>query len=259
MARLHIDKSLAKGTAKQRAILLANHIAELNLGGKGLLTAAEYESLSGSFKTDAEVSAYHRYRKVYDEVRNFLPSLAQWRFAYAYTLEKLEKLTLLRRNNYDFEDVVNNLFDLMPDKKTKAEAIKRVKGFTNLGLFRGVTVDKEGYIQTTPDDGLLDGFIRETRETAIADQVRLKTGITLVKDYLSETGLNIMVFTAFVKEIENWAKSKKGFANLSFGERLMKGSNQAVREIIQKDVAEKPYAEVEIDQRLYDKWREDFF
>ena len=253
----NIEKSLAKGTAKQRVILLANHIAEVNLEGKGLLSSAEVNSLTDSFKTDQEITVYNRYRGIYDEVRNYLGTLAQLRFTYACAIEKLEKLISLRRSNYDVEDLVNNLLDLMPDKKTKAKALKRIKAFDNIALMRSIRVDKDGYVDLTEEPRLLDNAIDETRKEALLEQVRLKTGIILLKDYLSETRLKVKVFTAYVKEIENWAKSKKGLTNLLVDKAVK--NNLALKEFAKKDASEKPYVEVEVDRKLYDKWRKDFF
>jgi hypothetical protein len=254
-----VEKTLLKGTPKQRAILLANHIAEVNMDGKGFLTEAEFTALSNSFKTDQEIAAYNRYRKVYDLLRNFLPNLSQARMTYQITLERLEKFILVRRSNYDFEDAINSMIELMPDKKTKDAAKKRIKHFSNMALLRSIETDKEVFIKATAKGGLLDDSIKEAKKTAKVEQIELKTGITLVKDYLSETGINVKVFAAFVKQIENWAKSKKGLSQIGMIGRT--GSlNQAVKPFIDAETLEEtPYDKVEIDRELYAKWKEDHF
>lgn len=258
MSKLAVEKVLAKGSTKQRAILLANHIAEVNLAGKGILTDAEFESLSGSFKSDQEKAAYNRYRKAYDLLRNYLPNLSQTRFAYACSIERLEKLLLLRLSNSDVEDLANSLIDLIPDKKSKAKALKRAKDFSNTALVRSIGADDEGYVRVTSFGDSLDVWIKALRKEAMAEQVELKTGITLAKDYLAETGLNVRAFAAYVKEIENWAKSKKGLSHFRLNEAARKTS-PALNPFIERERLETPYAEVEVDQELYEKWRGDHF
>lgn len=258
MSRLAIDKALLKGNAKQRATLLANHIAEAGLEGSELLTRVEVDALTNSFKTDREVNTYRRYKRAYDQVRYFIPTILHRQADYWANIERLEKLISFQRNNYDFEDMINSLIDLMPDKKTKAVANERIKDFTNPAVMRLISFDKEGYAQISSKKNLLSSFIDESRKEAEKSQVDLKTAITLVKDVIAETGINIRVFTAMIKETENWAKSKKGLTNLKFKNRGDCMSKDR-KEILNKEEIEKPYAEVEIDQEQYKKWKGDFF
>lgn len=257
MGKLTIDKTLSKGTPKQRAILLANHIAELNMGGKGLLSEAEFKSLSDSFRTDQEIKAYNRYRRVYDLTRNFMSNVTQARFAYAVAVEHLEKLLLIQRSNYDFEDAVNGLMDMLPSKKDKEKAVTFIKRFSKPHLLRLIEVDNEGYIKAAHDKQgtMIAEMIDTARDEAVDAQVELKTAITLIKDYMAETGLSVKVFAGMVKEIENWAKSKKGMARFDIAPR---GELPLLsRRLYDFETLEIPYESVEIDKDLYKKWKED--
>ena len=261
MSKISVDKTLMKGSVKQRALLITNHYVDLSSGGKGYLTESERRTLDDSFKSSEEIKIYNQYKKMAQTVQLFISNISQFRFSYAELFERLEKYILLRRSNSDMEDLVNNLLDLMPDKKTRAKGVKIAKEFSNISLWRSITTDKENYVQITYDEKLLDDVIDKIRINLKYEQKRLKAALTVVKDYLDETGFKVKAFSDFIKEVETWAKSKKGkeltFLLVDKGLNELKG--KGVRSLLEKSLLELPYEDVELDEEIYSKLKREYF
>ena len=254
MSKISIDKTLIKGSPKQRAILVLNHVTDINSGGKGLLSEADYNSVYNSFKTDHEVKIYNKFRAFHTTATNFLSAIAQYRFMHMVALERLDKFIIMYKNNLDTEDLVNLLIDLVSDKEKKTKAQKIAKDFSDGTTLRKIKATKGGLVET--DNSLLLEKIQESREEVDHTQKLLKTSIKAIKDYLDETGLNVKIFSAYIKETENWAQgiSGKGITRATedtikteWPERLVK--------LFKKYRTELPYEKVEIDKDSYDHIR----
>lgn len=248
---------MEKGSVKQRALLLANHLAEVNIGGKGFLTDEEFDALSSTFKTPQDITVYNRYRKMFDRVQIYLTYISQFRTGYMEVLGRLDKLILLRKSNSDFEELSNRLIDLMPSPSLKEKAISIVQHYSNVSLLRSFSLDEEGYIQVE-DTKQFDESIAELQLLVRQEQVRLKTGLAVIKDYLNETQFNVRVFWGYIKEVENWAKSKKGLSFLLSDRASRKFTEPTLRPFFEKHSLEKDYDSVEIDKKKYDKFRQEY-
>ena len=239
MSRIAVDKTLIKGSPKQRVMLLLNHFTDINSGGKGLMSKLDYNSLSSSFKTDSEVKVYNRFKNYHSTATNYLSSMAQYRFMLMVAIERLDKFIIIYKNNLDTDDLVNCLIELMPDKEKKRKAQNIAINFSD--VFKRIEVSEDFLIQT--DNSTLLNSIKEAQEEVDSIQRLLKTSIKAIKDYFTETGLNIKIFNAYVKEIERWVKgdSDKGITKLT---KLPKKYRKELR-----------YEDVEIDEVSYDHIR----
>lgn len=261
MSNVTVDKTLLKGSVRQRALLLSNHYIDLSSGGKGYLSESEKNTLENSFKKPEEIRVYNQYKKMSYNVQLFITNISQFRLTYAELLERLEKYILLRRSNADMEDLVNNLLDLMPDKKTRVKGVKIAKEFSSVSLFRSITTDKENYVKIIHDKNSLDDVIDNIRNNVKYEQKRLKSALAMIKDYLSETGFKVKAFSDYIKEVENWAKSTKDkeLTSLSFNKVTDKLKSNGFKYILEKDLLELSYEDVEIDKELYSKFRREYF
>lgn len=259
MNKASIGKSLIGGSAKQRAIIMSNHIAAVSTGGKPLLSDSEYSMLVDSFKSDKDIAIYNRYRKMFDMVRFYLSTLIQWRHSYEEALGRLDKFITLRKNNEDMEELVNLLLDFIPDKKSREKAQKKVKAdFINPAFYRYIEQDKEGYLRVSGGN-LIDSTIEDLQERVKSEQVRLKTAIQVVKDYLKESGYNVSIYWAIIKDAENWAKSKKGKElSLIFGPKNRGEQSPPVKRLLGRYTLEDEWETVEVDQELYEKYRQEY-
>lgn len=241
-----IGRTLTKGSAKQKSLLIANHMAEESQNGKGILNQQEMAAITASIKSDKDIRIYNQVRKAFEKAERYLAMLSQLRLSYAISLMRLERLHLIRMANSDFEELGNRLLDLIPSDTDKKKARTIAKTFTSISLQRGVRIGDDGYIHLATQ--LIDDQIEILCEKIRGEQVHLKTAIVVLKDYLKENGLNVKVFKSFVKEIENWARSTKniGLPNVDvrFSDKLQYEPN---------------YDSVEIDKARYSKLRSDYF
>ncbi len=261
MNKSSIEKILTKGSTKQRALLLANHIAEINYGDKGFLTSQEIQAIRNSFNKEHEIETYNRYKRMFDKVQVFLTNLSQYRLSYMEALTRLDKLILLRMGNYNLEDLVNNILDCISNKSERDKAINIAVGFSNPFLERTIKKDKDGYIKVISTDGPLEHLIQELRTKINEEQVNLKTSIQFIKDYITENNFKIKVFWDFIKKIEKWAKDKenKGLSFFSTEAALSCAESEQLKKIIERNVLELDYDKVEIDSEKYQYLRQGYF
>lgn len=263
MNKNSVDTLLKTGSAKQRSLLLANHLAEKNTGGKGLLTEHEFTAITNSFKTDQDIRVYNRYRRMYDSIQGYLSYLSQFRLSYMEVLGRLEKFILLRKSNADTEELINAMLLLVKDKKTKDAALKVAESFSNPALWRFIKKDKDGFVRVSSNDEnkktLIDEAISTVQEQAKREQVTLKTAITVYKDFVKEHSFNIKVFNAFVKDVENWARGKKGkeFTFLLYAHA--DSSDSKIKKLYDPQFLEADFDSIEVDQVQYQTFLRNYF
>lgn len=256
MSKTSVSKVLNDGSAKQRALLLANHIADVSSGGKGLLTESELSSLTKSFQKPNEIELYNRYCKIFEKVQIYLTTLSQLRLSYLECLGRLDKLILLKRDSADIEDLTNSLLSVIKDKPTRSKALKVAKHLLGSDPLRKIQVDKDGFIKVSLG-ALEDEQLTELRNRIQSEQIKLKTAIRVIKDYFDETGFNVKMFKEFVKNLENWAKGKtnKGLSSLLIQRSLKEAEDSRAKELIEKNLLELDYESVEIDEAEYKQLR----
>ena len=177
-------------------------------------------------------------------------------------LGRLEKFILLRKSNSDTEELINNMLLLIKDKKTKDAAIKIAESYSNPSLFRRIKKDKDGFVRisSTEERGsLIDEAITTAQEQAKREQVTLKTAITVYKDFVKENGFNVKTFNAFVKEVENWARGKKGkeLTFLLYG--IANRTDSDLKQLFEPQFLEADFDSVEVDQVQYQTFRREYF
>lgn len=263
MNKNSVDNLLKTGSAKQRSLLLANHLADKNTGGKGLLTEHEFTAIMNSFKTNQEIQVYNRYRRMYDSLQGYSSYLSQFRLSYMEVLGRLEKFILLRKSNADIEELINAMLLLIKDKKTKEAALKLAEGYSNPSLWRVIKKDKDGFVKVSSNDenkkALIDEAITNAQEQAQREQVTLKTAITVYKDYVKEHSFNITVFSTFVKGVENWARGKKGkeFTFLLYARA--NSCDAKIKKLYDSQFLEADFDSIEVDQVQYQTFRREYF
>jgi len=130
--KIDVSKILAKGSAKQRALLYFNNIGEKNRqpgtastdikrSGKGFLTESEERQLWESFKTESEINLYNRYNKLLKAIYQKTTGLAAMLFQYRETIASLSGYCLLYHGYAEFADTLSGLYFAMetPEEKKK--------------------------------------------------------------------------------------------------------------------------------------------
>ena len=124
MIKKNISRILEKGSAKQRMILLANHIAETATDKPGFLSDSEFTALVESFKTPAEIKLYRRYKEANTALQALLPYLSQLRLLYNTEIARIEGLCLLDFTYREIEDLISFTLYTIKDEKQKAELLE---------------------------------------------------------------------------------------------------------------------------------------
>ena len=122
--KVDISKILAKGSAKQRALLYFNAWAEEESGGESFLTEAERDQLFNSFKTEAEGKIFNSIGDTRKAIKYGLFALKQNQFMYRETIETLKGYCLLYHGYTEFADTLSGLYFTIktPEEKKKVLA-----------------------------------------------------------------------------------------------------------------------------------------
>lgn len=258
MTNISIDKALLKASPKKRALVLSNHMADLNAGGKGLLTHSEFESLISSFKTDQEIRVYRRFKHLNESVQSYLTIMPQFRFRYMVAMERLDKLIIMHKNNLATEDGLNLMLSLIKDEAEKKKALNIAISLSDITIFKTVKESKKHKGLVEMDHEFLEERIKEAQKEASDSQILLKACILAIQDYLKETGLSVKIFQAHVKEVEIFAKgySQKGY--LMAYEGVKKEGTHAGVSLINnsKYILEKNYEDVVIEDETYRSFKD---
>lgn len=246
-----------KSSAKKRALILANHLAETNIGEKGFLTEEEFNALVDSFRSEKEIETYNQFRKIFEKMQMFLSNLSQFRLVYIETLQKLDKFILVKMSNNEFEDFTNRLLDLIGDEK-RSQVMELAKKYQEPMLLRMIEEDNN-YIKVKGKSKLIE-LIIGLQGKAKAEQIQLKTAIKVAKDYIKETGFNVLVITKFIQDVENWAKDKsKGLMTKLIPEPYDHlSADKDLKKILDSNIVEPDYKNIPIDPDKYQYFKEGF-
>lgn len=196
MAKKDISTILTKGTAKQRANLVAEHIARLNYydtSKEPLLTDAEYNKLSDSFKTPAEIKLWNKFRSIDAGVKVGLNNLQGLLFELKMHYSDLRGYILVW-NTIEASELISNtiLHQLTPEERLRvSNALKDKLSM----FFTKIEPDEEGYLEYKIDferetyrdeNGKPIGFKEEPRKTKKAT---LLFAMNNIRGYAEDTAI----------------------------------------------------------------------
>lgn len=132
--KIDISKTLAKGSAKQRALLYFNNIGEKNRvtigpdglpdrNKKGFLTESEERQVFESFKTEAEIRLYNSFLALNKSLYLKEMALTGMMFQYRETIASLVGYCLLYHGYGKFADTLSGLYFAMETPETKKKVI----------------------------------------------------------------------------------------------------------------------------------------
>jgi hypothetical protein len=234
--KIDISKILAKGSAKQRALLYFNNIGEKNRQpgdnlertGKGFLTEAEERQLFESFKTSAEITLYNRYNELLKSIYHKTTALAAMLFQYRESIASLTGYCLLYHGYTDFADTLSGLYFAMetPEEKKKVlNFLKNHKRYLWAEIGPAKDPDTDG-ISILPGwdvpktkkymDPLIPRKTPQIRDVLEAYSKRAKkqlgeckATLKAVKDIIEETGFKVKEQIEGLDRIENDLKEDK--------------------------------------------------
>jgi hypothetical protein len=218
--RPEIKKILHKATAKDRALTLANHVADLNMGEATRLTTNEFENLVTSFQSSREIKVYNRIKEVDKCVRNVLPYLNQLRLIYHENVAYLWGCYNMAFTITVFEKILNKHVPLESNEQGFEAMIFPDGGQINMGCnsngkieigFRPTNILADiisrNNTGSMPHNALPD-MINYYKKISEEGAIELKTCVTAVKDYLIREEAEINVYWRKIREIEDNMRKK---------------------------------------------------
>lgn len=225
MAKKDISTILTKGTAKQRANLVAEHIARLNYydtSKEPLLTDAEYNKLSDSFKTPAEIKLWNKFRSIDAGVKVGLNNLQGLLFELKMHYSDLRGYILVW-NTIEASELISNtiLHELTPEERLRVSSNLK----DNLKMFfTQIEPDEEGYLEYKIDFERQVYRDENGKPISYKDEPRMSKEFTLLYamnnikgfaedtatkffswrkallDYMGETGFNPETYKNLIKK-----------------------------------------------------------
>ena len=280
MIKKNISRILEKGSAKQRMILLANHIAETATDKPGFLSDSEFTTLVESFKTPAEIKLYRRYKEANTALQALLPYLSQLRLLYNTEIARIEGLCLLDFTYREIEDLISFTLYTIKDEKQKAELLETFVNNSNF-LFANPKKKieehegekKEHYELsiTEPrrrkfgggEDITLTAMALGRKNRAMSLLSSIKTLLKALRDYIEENDFQIETYTNFIDTIEKEVTKEDPFLRrYSKNAFLSLAKTEEEREKLIKTFGDTfflpDYDEAEINQKEYDKYRSSY-
>lgn len=225
MAKKDISTILTKGTAKQRANLVAEHIARLNYydtSKEPLLTDAEYNKLSDSFKTPAEIKLWNKFRSIDAGVKVGLNNLQGLLFELKMHYSDLRGYILVW-NTIEASELISNtiLHELTPEERLRVSS--NLKGNLKM-FFTQIEPDEEGYLEYKIDFERQVYRDENGKPISYKDEPRMSKEFTLLYamnnikgfaedtatkffswrkallDYMGETGFNPETYKNLIKK-----------------------------------------------------------
>ena len=217
MNKKDISKALTQGSAKQRANIIAENIAQYSKTGKGFLKYSDDKALYESFKTSAEIRIYNKYIKVGREVTQSLSYLKQLQLLYEVNIAYLTGYCLLwdeyDREGSRYTELLYNIKD-RETRKTISKLIKEARLQPLLGNIEKVKEGQGVYITGTIKIQVKDlltrkgkkryglyEIIKEYSKRATKQLREAKALALAILEYMDEEEFNVKTYKEIVKEV----------------------------------------------------------
>jgi len=220
MSRKNISKILAAGSAKQKTLLLANHIAATSFGEEGLLTSKEFYALLATIKGPQDVAVYNRIKNAELNLRFFMLNLNQLRLVF---LNIVSHYLLIRMSLTMSEQV-----DVVSD-----------------------TGENQGNGENQENNNLY-ATLKELKKQAKEYLIQIKTGVELSVNYMDKTDTHIKEYADKLEEIVTAVQEQTSIL-------LLHRANVAIEldesGYFQTYKLFEDYNDIEVDQKLYERFK----
>jgi hypothetical protein len=215
MSKKDISKILKQGTAKQRALLLAEDIARAKHNKDKILTDHEFNEITDSFNKPNEIKIYNKFRRADRVVTNALLNLQGLKFETLMNFANLRGYLILWYSIENTEQIVNIILHEVKDKKERKRIAEKGAKGGQLLLSRN-TVDEEAYLEidinfdtllmsdengkidlkskrTTKENSLLF-LMNNVKMDAINSATRFISWSQALEDFMEEEGFNVKTY-----------------------------------------------------------------
>lgn len=274
MSKKDISKILKQGTAKQRAILLAEDIARAKYNKEKILTDHEFNEITDSFNKPNEIKIYNKFRRADSIVGNALLNLQGLKFEVLMHYSNLRGYIFVWNSIENTEQIVNSILHEVKDNKEK-KRIAKIGAESGKILLSKNTVDKEGYldiqidferIDPTDESGKINYKSTKTTKEAslwflmnsVKDQTinsatKYISWSKAIEDFMDEEGFNIKTYKDLLnamgediyRPIIGWNKYKSSESG------FIEGFPKRVDKLKSKYAITPNISELEVDNELY--------
>ena len=217
MAKKDIGKILTTGSAKKRALLIAEDRARGKYFQEKLLTDSDFNQLSNSFKKPNEIKLWNEFKELDETITNALINLQGKMFEVLMNYSNLRGYILVWNSIENAEMLVNSvLHEIKDPKERKRIAEDGAKGIDL--LFSKTEPDQEGYIEIN-----IDHKEEKYRLLKVMNNVKKEVEISVIRylswerailDFMEERGFNVKTYKQHIKQmttdiyrpIIGWAK-----------------------------------------------------
>ena len=217
MAKKNISKTLNSGSPTQRIKILMEDLARLRFGKERLLSDAEANALSDSFKSTQEIKIYNKYNHANKVVTNAIMNTQGLKFEVLMHYSNLRGYILVWQTMEEAELLANGILNETKDLKERkriAEVGKKGISF----LFTDLEIDQEGYLdiqidfdkdrptlskERDPDREkriTLWGVMNNVKASAIKRATEFTSWKRAILDYMDEEGFNIKTYKEMLEQ-----------------------------------------------------------
>lgn len=274
MSKKDISKILKQGTAKQRALLLAEDIARDKYNKDKILTDHEFNEITDSFNKPNEIKIYNKFRRADSILSNALLNLQGLKFEVLMHYSNLRGYIFVWNSIENTELIVNSILHEIKDKKERKRITKKGAESGKILLSKN-TIDEEGYLDIKIDFDRIDfkdenGKVnlksnKTTKEASlwflmnnVKDQAKSSATKYIswskaIEDFMEEEGFNIKTYKDLLnamgediyRPIIGWNKYKSSESS------FIKGSPKRVDKLKSKYAITPNISELEVDNELY--------
>ena len=216
MNKTDVTKVLAQGSPRQRALILAEDIAQYRLFHKGFLTDKEHQALTDSFKTPAEIRLYNKFRECDKTIINAMPYLKQLQLIHEVSIAYLTGYSILWRSYQREAGSYEQILYLIKDKATKKEVIKVLTGGLYEPMLGSIVLAKDRDIDIVVKDRPpkkdrktkaekkrvgLGEIIDAYTEKATEQLKEAKALAQAILEYIDEEGFNVKTYKTAITDI----------------------------------------------------------
>ena len=286
MAKKDISKILTTGSTKQKLLLVAEDRARhsftnIKNENKPVLSDHEYNAISDSFKTSAEIKLWNKWNRYDKNVLTALTNLQGAEMEARINYSNLRGYILVWDAIQNAELLVNSVLHEIKDTEERKRIAKN--GTTGVDmLFSKTTPDEEGYIdiqidfeknrteadnddedkKTTKQSKLSLWYVmNEVKKQATTSAIKFISWREALVDYMDETGFNVQTYKDMIQELTDgvyrpiigWKKyqsDEKYFAHFEHGR---------IDKLKDKYAITPNVFELEVDINQYNWFKEQYF
>ena len=206
----------SRGSARKRALLMANHLAQSRLTGKRLLTHKEFRALDDSFKSE-DLWIYNKTKRVHEILEKLFPSLDHLISKHFQVLTAIEMVVREYHHYQRQEELLNSLLELVRVKDRPA-ALRMIAdyGFPLADFSASedecwVTIDTDKKVTKAkvPNALTLFDLLDITHKRAREILRTAKTIIQYGRDVMEHNDVDIKPFRKRLELIEKYFKTDK--------------------------------------------------